>query len=149
MGWKPELEELAHRRELMQGMGGRDGIDRQHGRGKLTVRERLPLLADPGTFQEFGHLRGSGTYDEHGELASFTPQGKVDGMCRIDGRKVVVTAGDFTVRGGSGSGHGGGLGEELERVAAGARVAAAVRPAARCRRWQRAQLRGDRPHVPP
>ena len=34
-------------------------------------------------------------------------------MCRIDGRKVVVTAGDFTVRGGSGSGHGGGLGEEL------------------------------------
>ncbi len=113
MSWKPELEELAHRRELMQGMGGQEGIDRQHGRGKLTVRERLPLLADPGTFQEFGHLRGHGTYDEHGELTSFTPQGKVDGMCRIDGRKVVVTAGDFTVRGGSGSGHGGGLGEEL------------------------------------
>ncbi|MET0525751.1 MAG: carboxyl transferase domain-containing protein [Nocardioides sp.] len=113
MSWKPELEELVRRRELMQGMGGQDGIDRQHSRGKLTVRERLPLLADPGTFQEFGHLRGQGTYDEHGELASFTPQGKVDGMCRIDGRKVVVTAGDFTVRGGSGSGHGGGLGEEL------------------------------------
>src|SRR5215510_4307085 len=113
MSWKPELEELAHRRELMQGMGGQEGIDRQHGRGKLTVRERLPLLADPGTFEEFGHLRGHGTYDEHGELASFTPQGKVDGMCRVDGRKVVVTAGDFTVRGGSGSGHGGGLGEEL------------------------------------
>ena len=50
MSWKPELEELAHRRELMQGMGGTEGIDRQHGRGKLTVRERLPLLADPGTF---------------------------------------------------------------------------------------------------
>ena len=47
MSWKPELEELAHRRELMQGMGGQAGIDRQHGRGKLTVRERLPLLADP------------------------------------------------------------------------------------------------------
>ncbi len=113
MSWKPELDELARRRELMQAMGGPDGVSRQHGRNKLTVRERLPLLADPGTFQEFGHLRGVGTYDEAGELASFTPQGKVEGMCRIDGRKVVVTAGDFTVRGGSGSGHGGGLGEEL------------------------------------
>jgi acetyl-CoA carboxylase carboxyltransferase component len=112
MSWDPELEELARRRALMLEMGGPAGVERQHVRGKLTVRERLPLLADPGTFQELGHLRGQGTYDEHGELASFTPQGRVEGMCRIDGRKVVVTAGDFTVRGGSGGGHGGGLGEE-------------------------------------
>src|SRR4051794_33971169 len=113
MTWSEELEELARRRALVAEMGGQEGVERQHSRNKLTVRERLPLLADPGTFQEFGHLRGQGSYDEYGRLHAFTPQGKVDGMCRIDGRKVVVTAGDFTVRGGSGSGSHGGLGEEL------------------------------------
>ncbi|MCU1501376.1 MAG: pccB [Ilumatobacteraceae bacterium] len=113
MTWKPEVEELERRLELVAGMGGEEGIARQHGRNKLTVRERLPLLADPGTFEEFGRLRGEGTYDANGELETFTPQGKVDGMCRVEGRKVVVTAGDFTVRGGSASGSHGGLGEEL------------------------------------
>jgi acetyl-CoA carboxylase carboxyltransferase component len=113
MSWKPEIDELARRLELMAEMGGPEGIARQHSRNKLTVRERLPLLADPGTFEEFGRLRGEGSYDTHGELENFTPQGKVDGMCRIDGRKVIVTAGDFTVRGGSGGSHNGGLGEEL------------------------------------
>ena len=42
MSWKPELEELAHRRELMQGMGGQEGIDRQHGRGKLGTHRVFP-----------------------------------------------------------------------------------------------------------
>ena len=148
MSWKPELEELAHRRELMQGMGGQEGIDRQHGRGKLTVRERLPLLADPGTFQEFGHLRGSGDLRRARRAGVVHPAGQ--------GRR------DVPHRRAQGRRHGRRLhrarrlGQRArrrprrgaQRVAAGARVAAAVRPAARCRRWQRAQLRGDRPHVP-
>ena len=113
MTWKPEIDELDERRRLVEAMGGPEGIARQHGRGKLTVRERLPLLVDPGTFREFNGLRGQGVYDDAGALTSFTPQGKVDGTCLIDGRKVVVTAGDFTVRGGSGGGAHGGLGEEL------------------------------------
>ncbi len=117
MSWKPEVDELTKRLELVAGMGGPEGIARQHSRNKLTVRERLPLLADPGTFEAFAQLRGEARYDADGALEDFTPQGKVDGMCRIDGRKVVVTAGDFTVRGGSASGEHGGLGEELSASA--------------------------------
>jgi len=94
-------------------MGGPEGIERQHRNGKLTVRERLPRLADPGTFQQFNSLKGEGRYDDDGQFAGIMPDGKVEGMCRVDGRKVVVTAGDFTVRGGSASGHNGGLGTEL------------------------------------
>src|SRR4051812_10544903 len=113
MTWEPEIDELAERQRLAEQMGGAEGVARQHGRGKLTVRERLPLLADPGTFREFGGLRGQGRYDEDGRLTEFTPQGKLEGTCEIEGRKVIVTAGDFTVRGGSGGGTHGGLGEEL------------------------------------
>jgi acetyl-CoA carboxylase carboxyltransferase component len=111
-GWQPEVDELQRRRQLAQGMGGPEGIARQHAGGKLTVRERIDLLADPGSWREFMGLMGHATYDG-AELAGFTPRGGVDGFCRIDGRKVVVTGGDFTVRGGSGGGSSGGLGMEL------------------------------------
>ena len=123
-------------------MGGPEGVARQPERGKLTVRERLALLADPGTFREIRGFQGQGEYDEHGQLTAFMPAGQVDGTCRIDGRKVVVTAGDFTVRGGSADGAHGRLGAGAQRQRAGPRVAAALRPPARRRRRQRAQLRG-------
>jgi methylmalonyl-CoA decarboxylase subunit alpha len=113
MTWKPEIDELGRRLAMAAELGGPEGIARQRSRGKLTVRERLSLLVDPGTFQEFGALRGESTYAADGRLEKFRPEGKVDGMGRIEGRKVVVTAGDFTVRGGSASGSHGDLGEEL------------------------------------
>lgn len=94
-------------------MGGPEGVARQHEHGKLTVRERIDLLADSDSFEEFAGLVGRAVYDESYELADFTPKGQVDGVCRIGGRKVVVTGGDFTVRGGSGGAGGGGLGREL------------------------------------
>src|SRR5258706_8892573 len=112
--WAEELEELQIRLEFSRGMGGTEGIDRQHSLGKLTVRERIEALADPGTFREFGALRGEAAYDEAGGLAKVIPRAQVDGSCRIDGRKVVLMGGDFTVRGGSAGGvprgPGGGLG---------------------------------------
>lgn len=113
MTWQPEVDELASRVERVHEMGGAEGVARQRSRGKLTVRERLARFADPGTFRQFGTLRGTGEYDEQGELASFVPRGQVDGTALVDGRKVVVMAGDFTVRGGASDGHHGGLGEEL------------------------------------
>jgi methylmalonyl-CoA decarboxylase subunit alpha len=106
------LEELHARQEMARGMGGPEGIERQRARGKLLVRERIDLLADEGTFREFGMLSGHAVYEGE-RLVDFTPKGHVDGMCLVDGRKVVVTAGDFTVRGGSGGGSEGGLGLEL------------------------------------
>ena len=106
------LQELEMRQDLARRMGGPEGIARQRARGKLPVRERIALLADEGSFREFGMLVGQARYDGEA-FADFTPKGHVDGMCTIDGRKVVVTGGDFTVRGGSGGGPEGGLGVEL------------------------------------
>ncbi len=109
--WEQDRLELERRLEMARQMGGKEGIARQHERGRLTVRERIGLLVDPDSFREFGALMGRGVYDESG-LASFTPKARVDGMCTIEGRRVVVTGTDFTVRGGS-AGSGGGLGMEL------------------------------------
>src|SRR4030042_697533 len=100
MVWQPEIEELEQRRHLAEQMGGAEGIARQHARGKLTVRERIAVLADPGSFQEIGSLAGSATYDGE-KLVAFTPANSVIGICTLDGRRVVVSGGDFTVRGGA------------------------------------------------
>ena len=111
MSWQDEVDELARRKQLAQQMGGPEGIARQRARGKLTVRERIDALADPDTFREFMGLTGDARYTGD-ELTGFTPKPAVEGTCLLDGRKVVVTAGDFTVRGGS-AGTRGGLGQEL------------------------------------
>src|SRR5580698_581711 len=111
MSWLKEVEELGRRQEFAERMGGPEGVARQHRNGKLTARERLDILADPGSFREFMSLRGSGAY-ENGELLSFLPKSFVCGTVELGGRRAFVTAGDFTVRGGSGGTHGG-LGEEL------------------------------------
>jgi acetyl-CoA carboxylase carboxyltransferase component len=112
MGWDEELEELRRRRELALQMGGAEQVQRQHEHGKLTARERIALLADPGSFREFGVLAGKGEY-EGDRLIGFTPKGEVNGMCSIDGRTVVVSAGDFTVRGGAATSVQGGIGAEM------------------------------------
>ncbi len=81
-------------------MGGEERVQRQHASGRLTVRERVARLFDPGTFHETGAIAGWGTYDD-GELAEFTPANVVVGQGRIDGRRAVVQGDDFTVRGGA------------------------------------------------
>ena len=53
-------------------MGGKEGIDFQHGRGKLTVRERIDLLADQNSFHEVGTLTGTAEWDGD-ELKEFKP----------------------------------------------------------------------------
>lgn len=111
MSWQKELEELEQRQASAQEMGGAEGVARQRARGKLTVRERISGLADPGSFREFMGLVGDGTYEKE-RLVSFKPNASVEGMLRINGQKTVVSAGDFTVRGGSVSNKAG-LGAEL------------------------------------
>ena len=105
MVWQPEIDELKHRKHLAAQMGGEEGIARQRKRGKLTVRERISAIADPGTLDEIGGLTGTGTYDSDGKLTSFKPNSFVVGACNLNGRKVVIKAEDFTLRGGS-SGYG-------------------------------------------
>jgi acetyl-CoA carboxylase carboxyltransferase component len=100
--WTPEIEEIRRRRELAQAMGGPEKVERQRASGRLTVRERIGLLADAGSFAEIGALTGFASYDGSGRLASILPANFVAGTARIDGRTVMVGADDFTVRGGSG-----------------------------------------------
>ena len=100
MVWEPEIDELKYRRKLAEQMGGAEAVARYHQKGKLTARERIAALADPDSFQEIGGLAGSATYDGD-KLTGFTPSNYVIGLCEIDGRKVVLSAGDFTVRGGA------------------------------------------------
>jgi acetyl-CoA carboxylase carboxyltransferase component len=94
-------EELRARKEGYRGMGGPERIRRQHGQGKLTVRERLHLLFDEGTFSELG-LLGHHQSSSPAMQGKFTPaDGCVTGIGRIDGRKAAVIAYDFTVMAGS------------------------------------------------
>jgi len=88
---------------MAEAMGGPESVERQHAKGRLTIRERIAGLIDPGSLVEFGQLAGQATY-EQGSLTSFTPEGYVAGLAAIGGRPVVVAGEDFTVRGGSGKG---------------------------------------------
>jgi propionyl-CoA carboxylase beta chain len=101
MSWEKAIEELRRRERLAEKMGGEEPVERQRGRGKLTVRERVAFLADPGSFHEIGKIAGKAAYGPDDELADFMPSNSVTGRARIDGRPVAVLADDFTVRGGA------------------------------------------------
>ncbi|MGN6791070.1 MAG: acyl-CoA carboxylase subunit beta [Streptosporangiaceae bacterium] len=101
-GWQPEVEEIARRRDLALVMGGPEKVRRQRESGRLTVRERIERLADQASFAEIGALTGFGSYDEEGRLIAVQPANFVAGTAGIGGRRVMIGADDFTVRGGSG-----------------------------------------------
>jgi methylmalonyl-CoA decarboxylase subunit alpha len=101
MSWQREVEEVELRKKLALAQGGRDAVARQHAQGRLTVRERITQLVDPGSFREHGPLAGRSVSDEQGALQSFVPANYLLGFARIDGRPCVVGGEDFTLRGGS------------------------------------------------
>lgn len=89
-----ELRELEAR--LREG-GGQEKVRRQHGQGKLTARERVALLADPGApFQEIGLLIAYDRYEGEAPAA-----GVVTALATVEGREVVIVANDATVKAGS------------------------------------------------
>ena len=97
--WEEHVAGLEDRRARLREMGGGERVARQHTQGKLTVRERLAILCDPGTFVEYGGLADHmdpSLGDRH--LAA---DGVVTGIGDIDGRPVAIAAYDFTVMGGS------------------------------------------------
>lgn len=101
MTWQPEIDELRERQRLAAEMGGAERVARQKAAGKLNIRQRLEVFCDKGTFAEVGSTAGVGTYDEEGRLVSFIPANFLCGMAEINGRAVMVSGDDFTVRGGS------------------------------------------------
>lgn len=93
------LDEL--RKSAHQG-GGASRIDRQHSKGKLTARERITALVDPGSFQEIGLFAGA-AHNASVEDRKTNPGGGgvVTGQAEINGRPVYLFSQDFTVMGGS------------------------------------------------
>ena len=104
MTWEPEIDELRRRQALAHQHGGAERVKRHKAAGKLTARERIDALLDPGSFREVGSIAGTADYDRDGDISSFMPAHLVMGHGTIDGRPVVVTSDDFKVRGGSAHG---------------------------------------------
>ena len=101
MSWEKHIEELRARERLAEKMGGEEPVSRQRGRGKLTVRERIAFLADPGSFHEIGKIAGRATYDADDKLESFMAANSVFGRARLNGLPAMILGDDFTVRGGA------------------------------------------------
>lgn len=101
MNIEEKLQDLRTREETVRAGGGQKRIDRQHEAGKLTARERLARLFDPGSFTEIDmHVKHRAT--EFGmEKVEAPGEGVVTGYGTIDGRLVFAFAQDFSVIGGS------------------------------------------------
>jgi len=99
--WDKEIKELERRKALALRMGGEENVARQHGLGRMTVRERIEALTDRGSFMERGILSGVPVYDDKQGLVDLTPCPFIMGIARIDGRRVAIHGDDFTVKGAS------------------------------------------------
>jgi propionyl-CoA carboxylase beta chain len=97
----PALEELERRLNQARLGGGPERIERQHQEGKLTARERIELLLDPGSFVELDAFVTHRCRDFGMENQRIPGDGVVSGYGTIDGRLVYLFAQDFTVFGGS------------------------------------------------
>jgi|GEM_PF-3983851 len=104
MSFRSSVDELNRRRALVARMGGVEKVERQHNAGKLTVRERIVALLDPGSFREIGSTTGKAQYDADGQLVDLASSNFIFGRGRISGQPVVIAADDFTVRGGAADG---------------------------------------------
>ncbi|MFN2463836.1 MAG: acyl-CoA carboxylase subunit beta [Candidatus Dormibacteria bacterium] len=97
-----QVDDLRRRREKARQMGGPEKVQKQHDRNKLTARERIDLLFDAGTFQEFGLLAtGQSMKADAYDPDKTAADGVVTGHGKVDGREVYAAAYDFTVMAGS------------------------------------------------
>ena len=98
---KEILEKLESLRKKATLGGGQKRIDSQHEKGKLTARERLELLLDNGSFEEFDMFVSHRCVDFEMDKNQFLGDGVVTGWGTINSRPVYVFSQDFTVLGGS------------------------------------------------
>jgi propionyl-CoA carboxylase beta chain len=101
MSLKSKLEILEEKSKLAELGGGQQRIDKQHKAGRLTARERIQQLLDPGTFVEIDKFITHRCTDFGMEKNKTLGDGVVTGYGKIDGRLMYVFAQDFTVYGGS------------------------------------------------
>ena len=101
MGMESKIEELLKKRNEARLGGGEKRIEVQHGKGKMIARERIELLLDEGSFEEFDMFVHHRTVGFGLEKQQYLSDGVVTGYGTIDGRLVYVFSQDFTVFGGS------------------------------------------------
>ena len=94
-------EELENKRKKAEKGGGKTRLDVQHAKGKLSARERIHLLADKGSFEEYDMFVEHRSKDFGMNKNIIPGDGVVTGHCKINGRSVFVFSQDFTVYGGS------------------------------------------------
>ena len=92
------VSQVRNEEEKIREGGGPKAIESQHAKGRLTARERINLLADPGTFFELGIYAAFGMYEDWGGAPS---AGVVTGLARIHTRLVMIIANDATVKAGA------------------------------------------------
>ena len=95
------IRELEAKREAARGGGGQKRIDAQHAKGKLTARERIDLLLDEGSFEEWDMFVEHRCSDFGMDSQAIPGDGVVTGYGTVNGRMVFVFSQDFTVFGGS------------------------------------------------
>ncbi|MBM3275102.1 MAG: methylmalonyl-CoA carboxyltransferase, partial [Candidatus Sericytochromatia bacterium] len=95
------LADLKEKQREAAQAGSPEAIAKQHEKGKLTARERLELLLDPGTFVELDRYRSHRCSNFGMEAKRVPGDGVITGYGRVDGRLVYVFSQDFTVFGGS------------------------------------------------
>jgi len=101
MAVETKIAELRSRREKAKLGGGEKRIEAQHGKGKLTARERIEVLVDTDSFEEFDMFIEHSSHDFGMEKKKYPGDGVVTGCGTIDQRIVFIFAQDFTVTGGS------------------------------------------------
>jgi len=92
------VSQVRNEEEKIREGGGQKAIDNQHGKGRLTARERINLLVDPGSFFELGSYTAFGMYEEWGGAPA---AGVITGLGRIHTRLVMIIANDATVKAGA------------------------------------------------
>src|SRR5438093_1693721 len=92
------MSQVHNEEEKIREGGGQKAIENQHSKGRLTARERIKLLVDPGTFFELGAYSAHGMYEEWGGAPA---AGVITGLARIHTRLVMIIANDATVKAGA------------------------------------------------
>ncbi|MBP6428910.1 MAG: acyl-CoA carboxylase subunit beta [Bacteroidales bacterium] len=101
MAFEDKIKQLLDKRAEAKLGGGQKRIDAQHAKGKLTARERIEILLDEGSFEEFDMFVTHRCTDFNMQDKTFLSDGVVTGYGTIDGRLIYVFSQDFTVFGGS------------------------------------------------
>ena len=98
---RKQVDDLLERRKVVRLGGGEKRLAKQHEGGKMTARERVDALVDPGSFQEIGLFRKNRTTSFGMDVTDMPADGVVTGTATVLGRPVHLASQDFTVVGGS------------------------------------------------